>query len=237
MQMVGFEYFHKLFDSASNLTVFDVGAHHGDSVNEFLTLFPNAQIFAFEPESANFGILAQKFKISSKISLMNMAVGNKNIKTDFYRNNYSATNSLLPINSVEINRWADSNDFYQEAVLQVDQITIDKFCIDRKIDIINILKLDIQGGELMALEGASEMLSNQSIECLFCEVEFRQLYENQPLIWDISAYLMAKRYHLLNIVNPKVSDMGVLTWADAIFVNDRLWQALASRHSAGKLIT
>ena len=101
---------------------------------------------------------------------------------------------------------------------------------------IDILKLDIQGGELLAFQGAKELLGMQAIECIFCEVEFRSLYKNQPLFWDITAHLSSVGYHFVNIVCPKISEMGVLAWADAIYVNSALWQSIAQRHSAGKIM-
>jgi hypothetical protein len=67
-------------------------------------------------------------------------------------------------------------------------------------------------------------------------VEFCRLYKNQPLFWDITAYLLSLSYHFVTIVSLKTSELGVLSWADAIYVNDPLWQYIAGKHSAGKLI-
>ena len=55
----------------------------------------------------------------------------------------------------------------------------------------------------MALQGAKNKLSAQAVGCIFCEVEFRSLYENQPLFWDISGYLMSHRYHFLKSGEPE----------------------------------
>lgn len=235
--MIGFEFFQKLHSRESRLTIFDVGAHHGDSVSEFIELFPTSRVFAFEPDGKNFVRLRERFSGEHRVQLVNTAVGDKNGRAQLHRNNYDATHSLLPFNSDEINRWADANDFREEGVDEVDQITLDTFCKVNGVTKIDILKLDTQGGELMALQGAKDKLSAQDIGCLFCEVEFRSLYQNQPLFWDISAYLMSRGYHFLNIVSPKVSEMGILSWADAIYVNDELWRSIAAKHSAGKHIS
>lgn len=54
---------------------------------------------------------------------------------------------------------------------------------------IDILKMDIQGGELLALKGAQSLLEASRIRLLALEVEFKPLYKDQPLFWDICAYL------------------------------------------------
>jgi FkbM family methyltransferase len=235
--MAGLEFFQKVYSSEGELTIFDVGAHYGETASELIILFPRSRVFAFEPDEKNWSRLKQRFASDPRIDVSHMAVGQKDGRALLHRNNYDATHSLLRINALEINRWADANDFREDRAEEVDQLTLDTFCSMHGIINIDILKLDIQGGELMALQGVKDKLSKQAVGGIFCEVEFRQLYENQPLFWDITAYLMSYGYHFLNIVSPKVSEMGVLSWADAIYVNDQLWQGIASKHSAGKLVS
>ena len=235
--MIGLEIFRNIYSSESVLTIFDVGAHYGETASEFITLFPRSRVFAFEPDEKNWSQLKRRFTGEPRIEVSHMAVGQKDGRALLHRNNYDATHSLLRINELEINRWADANDFREDHAEDVDQLTLDTFCSMHGIINIDILKLDIQGGELMALQGVKDKLSKQAVGSIFCEVEFRQLYENQPLFWDITAYLMSYEYHFLNLASPKVSEMGVLSWADAIYVNDQLWQGIASKHSAGKLVS
>ena len=235
--MSGLEFFRKIYSSDDELTIFDVGAHYGETASEFIRLFPRSHIFAFEPDEKNWSHLKQRFGNEPRIELSHMAVGQKDGRTLLHRNNYDATHSVLRINTQEINRWADANDVREDGAEEVEQLTLDTFCSTSDLSNVDILKLDIQGGELMALQGIEDKLSKQAVGAIFCEVEFRQLYENQPLFWDITAYLMLFGYHFLNLVSPKVSEMGVLSWADAIYVNDQLWRGIASKHSAGKLVS
>ena len=234
--MIGLDFFLKFYSRESELTIFDVGAHHGESVNEFITLYPNSRIFAFEPDKANFARLNESFVRVPQVHTFNVAVGRNDGRGLLHKNNYDATHSLLPFDADQINRWADANDFHETEIVAVDQIALDTFCSRNDIVNIDILKLDVQGGEMMALEGAEEKLSQQAIKAVFCEVEFCRLYKNQPLFWDNTAYLLSLSYHFVNIVSPKTSELGVLSWADAIYVNDRLWQYIAGKHSAGKVI-
>lgn len=234
--MIGLSVFQKFYSAHSALTIFDIGAHCGDSVNEFLALFPMSRVFAFEPDKDNCKRLKDRFGHDLRVQIFNTAVGQEDGCVALHRNNYDATHSLLPINAREVNRWGDVSDFCEVEIVQVRQIKLDTFCSKRCISRIDILKLDTQGGEMMAFRGAEKTLTTQSISCIFCEVELRELYEHQPLFWDINEYLTTYSYHFMNIVNPKVTELGVLSWADAIYVNDQLWEKIASKHSGGAVI-
>lgn len=234
--MIGFEFFRKFFPGEEELTVFDVGAHHGESIAEILEVFRNSMVFGFEADRKNFKYLEGRFANNARVNISNAAVSDSSEMGLLYRNNYDATHSLFPIDEKEINRWADVSDFQEEETLEVQQVTLDSFCVKHVINHIDILKLDIQGGELLAFQGADELLGAQAIKSIFCEVEFRPLYKDQPLFCDISSHLKSVGYHFVNIVCPKISEMGVLAWADAIYVNDALWQSISQKHSAGKLV-
>jgi len=235
--MIGLEVFRKIYSAETALTICDVGAHWGESVSEFISLFPKSRVFAFEPDRDNWTKLSERYLAETRVQIFDIAVGQEDGRGLLHRNNYDATHSLLPFNAKEINRWADASDFHEEGVEKVNQLTLDTFCSIQGIESIDILKLDIQGAELMALKGAAVKLRSQAIGCIFCEVEFRPIYEGQPLFWDISTYLMSHGYHFFNIVSPKVTEMGVISWADAVYVNGKLWDDIAARHSAGHLIS
>lgn len=233
--MTGLDFFTRIYDPGSPLLVLDVGAHVGQSVASFLDLFPKAVIHAFEPAPANFSRLRDTFSTNPHVHPHHVAMGAKDGNVTLYLNNYDATHSTLPINPQEINRWADSADIIETAALEVEQRSIDSFVGTAALDKIDILKLDVQGGELAVLQGAQDALKSHRIGCIFTEVEFRQLYAGQPLAWDIHAFLSAHGYHFINFICPKTTDAGLLSWADAIYVNPTIWSQLAHGHSAGKM--
>ena len=233
--MTGLDFFSKIYDGASPLIVFDVGAHVGHSVASFHALFPNANIHAFEPAPENFRRLQTSFPAQLGIKLHPVAMGAKKGRTQLHLNNYDATHSTLPLNPQEINRWADNSDFAETAAIEVEQLSIDSFLLTAALERIDILKMDVQGGELAVLEGARNTLNGQKIGCIFAEVEFRQLYAGQPLAWDIHAFLAKHGYYFINFICPKTTDAGLLSWADAIYVNNAIWERLAAGHSAGKM--
>lgn len=233
--MTGLESLLSFFPTAAPLRVIDAGAHVGHSVTSFLQLFPSATVHAFEPAPENFRRLALTFAADPRVHPVCAALGPTNGRRQLHLNNYDATHSLIPLDPDEIGRWADATDVTETASVEVEQRALDDFIAEHQLNGVDILKMDIQGGELGALQGAQHTLANQSIAAIFTEVEFRPLYAGQPLAWDVHAFLAARSYHFVNFICPKVSDAGVLAWADAIYVNEEIWRRLHGSHAAGKV--
>lgn len=233
--MTGLDFFLRIFDAAAPLKVIDAGAHVGESVQSFLDHFPQARIHAFEPAPDNFSRLRTRFEGHPGVTAVAAAVGPISGRATMHLNNHDATHSLMPIDRSEISRWADTDDIREVGTVSVAQIALDDFLVQEGIRHVDVLKLDLQGGELGALQGARSALVAQRIGCIFAEVEFRSLYQDQPLAWDIHALLAAHGYHFINFISPKVTDAGLLSWADAIYVAESAWSKLRSRHVAGRL--
>ncbi len=231
--MIGFEVFLKYFDADRHLTMLDGGAHVGNSVSELVELFPSSTIYAFEPDPKNFDTLTERFAGNRSVHLSRSAIAKADGRAVLHENNYDATHSLLPFDAEVINTWADASDFVETGQMDVPTVSIDSFCQREHIECFDLLKLDIQGGELAALQGAEGLLSRHNIACIFTEVEFRPLYKGQPLFWDVDGYLRQLGYHFVSLVQPKVTNVGVMAWADAVYVNNKLWGKLESMHSAG----
>lgn len=66
-------------------TVIDVGAHTGESTLEFYKLFPDADIYAFEPLHE----LNANFKDMPTFKSFNLALGERQGKLDIHRSEYS----------------------------------------------------------------------------------------------------------------------------------------------------
>jgi hypothetical protein len=56
----------------------------------------------------------------------------------------------------------------------------------------DFLKIDVQGGELLVLQGALERL--RDVLVVHTEVEFLPLYKKQPLFADIDSFLRAQGF-------------------------------------------
>ncbi len=106
---------------------------------------------------------------------------------------------------------------------------------------VDFLKLDVQGAELMVLQGAQATLAD--ITVVQCEVEFVELYEGQPLMADVDAFLRSQGFGLLKFAplkgrpfkplrseaNP-LAPISQILWTDAIYVKDFRQRAQWSEH-------
>lgn len=94
---------------------------------------------------------------------------------------------------------------------------------------VDFLKMDVQGGELMVLEGAAETL--RDVLVVHTEACFVPMYRNQPLLADLDRHLRARGFVFHKFVyfggypfKPMpVSQDGALDqqlWCDVVYVRD-----------------
>jgi FkbM family methyltransferase len=106
---------------------------------------------------------------------------------------------------------------------------------------IDMIKIDIQGGELMVLRNAIERLRTVSV--IQTEVEFLPLYKGQPLFSEVELFLRSQgfifhRFFPLNsralqpiVVGGSIyNGLSQQVWGDGIFVRDfTRWEVYSDR--------
>ena len=177
--------------------VFDVGAHEGQTAIKLLDAFPRAQIYSFEPHDASFAELRKLADASSRLIATQAAVGDAAGTATFFVNKATVTNSLLKAaqGSNDFLVRPDEMDLVTE--VRVPVVTLDGFCADRSLARIDLLKLDVQGFEIRALEGARGLLGSGSVPFVYLEVSFVPTYEHQPLFPEVYQYLFDRGYRLV----------------------------------------
>jgi FkbM family methyltransferase len=208
-------------------TIFDVGAHIGKKTNRYRALFPSAAIYAFEPSEESFNLLKNRFLEDSRIMPQNVGVSDKTGQAEFHLNSFSETNSLFST-SEDILSHDDPSLYAPVQKVNIDLVTLDEFAHSKAIDHIDILKLDVQGAELLALEGAKELLKTQSISLIRSEVEFSKIYENQALFHEIAEFLHRFGYQMYNLYGLYNGPNGQLVAGDAIFMSKSLMKSALS---------
>jgi len=202
----------------SQPVIFDVGAHKGETVSHYKSLFPDSSIYCFEPFPENVKILRSRFSSDPSVHIYECAVSDVCGKKTFYVNDNDATNSLLP-------RTKDGRRYFSKAAdsrctVEVDALTIDQILEENDIKHIDILKFDIQGGELMALRGAQKALMESRMSMIYTETLFVPHYEKNPLLLDLWKYLDQYKYTFFDIYDLYRATNGQLRFADTLFISN-----------------
>jgi FkbM family methyltransferase len=218
-----------LLGDRADMVILDVGANSGQTTRQYRAIFPNAQIYCFEPQPDLCRQIEAQFQRDPKVSVYACAVGAAEGTANLYLNAKRATSSLLAPDSNHLSP-GYSTMLKNEAVQAVSVITIDAFATSKNLTHIDLLKMDIQGGEYEALLGAKDLLSQSCIDLIYLEAFFVPMYSNQPLFGDIVNYLAKWNYKLHLLYNQNINGIsGRPLQADAVFVPSQLRESSIER--------
>lgn len=219
----------KLFNTNDELIFFDIGACEGLSSVRYLSIFPNTNIYTFEPVPNNFKkVLKNKQKNGlENLNPFELGLSDKKGEATFYVSSGTPPNKDVPSDNStdfgnkssslykpgktkEIHPWLEFNE-----KIKIQTETLENFCNQQKINSIDFIHMDVQGAELIVLKGAKDMISN--INSVWLEVEKVELYENQALKKDIEDFFIEKDFIcLLNKVNHIAGDQ---LWVKKTYFN------------------
>lgn len=201
--------------------IFDVGAYEGQTVREYRRAFPHAEIHCFEPLSEAFARLREATGGLTAVFANHVAVSDSGRPVTLHVNRSAATSSrLVPAH--------DAPDVVGQGLLDsvgtevVDAVTIDEYCRDWAIDQIDVLKVDVQGGELAVLRGAAEMLARGRISLVYVELLTDRLYEAQPGAGEVLTALEHHGYRIFGLYNSAFGKDASLYQVDAILTSSQV---------------
>jgi FkbM family methyltransferase len=197
-------------------TIFDVGAHIGQTANEFRRRFPKARIFSFEPFPNSFQTLSANFELDPKTKVFNYGFAEKLGKFPFHDNSSSATNSLLSTDAMGSVTWGEGL-LETNQIIQAEFKTIDYVVRDLNIEKIDILKLDVQGAEFKVLKGAAETFKTRIVDIIYSEIITQPTYSEQKRLDQALAIFYDAGFELHNIYDLNSSSDGKLRQFDVIF--------------------
>lgn len=115
-----------------------------------------------------------------------------------------------------------------DRIVQVETTTIDTLLSKGEIASPHFLSLDAQGAELSIMKGAKSLFEGKDLIGVVTEVEFRPLYEGQPLFTDQDIWLRSYGFQLCQFFNPEYwfavpyypKGKGFLIVAEALYLRD-----------------
>lgn len=216
VQQCVFSAWEKLQSNRGKLVVFDVGANVGDWAANIIKCFSGSQdqalleLHTFEPVPETFSILKTRLsKISSKYgdNCHQLALSSEAGIGKMFVLGTSGANSL------------NSGKATNEASISVQKETLHRFCTQRSIKEIHLLKCDAEGHDMDVLMGALPLLKEGKIQVFQFEYNYHWVYSRHYLkdVFDVLAELP---YRL-----GKVMPDGVELYPEWHFESERFFEA------------
>jgi FkbM family methyltransferase len=185
--------YHWIKLAQGSRVVFDIGANVGLYSLLAASVNPESNVYAFEPTPEMVTCLADNIRLNGLLNIIvePMAVGSHQGKA-FLRLCSGSDGTNEGMNYVTYAR-QDDND------LPVPVTSLDGYCQDRSIDRIDLLKLDIEGGEYEALRGAQGLLQAQAVDCIFLELIEWAAKRSGHSTAEIQILLQDAGYHLYRV--------------------------------------
>lgn len=185
-------------------TVLDVGSWHLKQTIEMLNAFPEAQVHAFEPEPENFNLCRQTHlslgsELGNRVKVWRIAASSKTESLEFYSIDPTQGDSNAGAASRFKFKPGMNGSFYNQNWVQkpltVQGMKLDDWQKLYEVGPVDLIWIDVQGGELDAFRGADSMLDN--VKIIFTEVGLEAYYDGQSLKPQIDEYLGSKGFREL----------------------------------------
>jgi FkbM family methyltransferase len=194
--------------------IVDVGANKGDYTSELLKLGFNSSIISFEPIHSIFLQLETKSKKYPNWEVFNYAIGNYDGESFINVTNNINSSSLMEILDSHLNYCPESFIVRKEKIIVKKIDTFFNSFINYKKNVF--LKIDVQGFEMLVLEGAKDSLDK--IIGIQLEMTIDPLFQGGPLYQEMFDYIVKKGFFLHSIENGFSDQLsGKLVQFDAIF--------------------
>ena len=185
----------------SKIILFDIGAHHGETIKLFSKKFEIEEIHCFEASPINFKILSMELKrinFKSKIYLNNLGIGANNKNTFINQTEETSSSSINEFNrnskylkkKLKILNIKNYENFYTKIPIKL--IKLDDYIEQKKIEKIDILKIDTEGFELNVLKGLK--LNCKKVKFIYFEHHYDDMLKKNYTFSMINNYLKKKSF-------------------------------------------
>ena len=184
---------------------FDIGAHHGESIEEFLKIFSIKKIYAFEPSAKNFDKLKNKIKKIERynpveIKIFPFGLGEKSDILSLHEIADSVSNTFNKLN--DNSRYFKKKKFFTtifgikkfiNAKVPTKVFPLKKFIIEKKIDKVDFIKIDTEGFEFNVLLGLGAEI--KKVKFILFEHHYDNMIIKNYKFSDIHKLLKDNEFH------------------------------------------
>ena len=202
-------------------TFFDIGCHKGETIDIFQKHFKINKIFAFDINKDVIQSIDKSRYLNT--SFFNLGVAEKSYTTTVKFNQFSPINSLnkfddkssyTNLKKIIIKVLNFPNKVHEEKFCEVEIISMDEFCQKNLVSEIDIVKIDIEGGEYNALKGFQNNIGKTKI------ILFEHHYDNS-LIKNYNFYDIDKLLLKNNFVKASKNKLLFRNIYDYIYINKK----------------
>lgn len=228
----------------TNMTVCNVGSRKIGAEDDYFSngwgiFAPRLSIYGFDADEdacaeANADLESRQVNWTEKH--IPLALSNTIGESTLYVTKNPMCSSLYLPNESYLARFARLPELVNlDFTVELETTTLDSFCQSEGIKEIDFLQIDVQGADLLVLEGGTEIIAN-SVLAVQIEVEFSHLYVDQPLFADVDTFMRKQGFTLFDIAtsrrvrdrSPIVSNVhpGQLLWGDAYYFRDLIGEGV-----------
>jgi FkbM family methyltransferase len=154
------------------------------------------QVDAFEPDANE--CRNQQKVAPTNVTWFPVALAGSTGRRDFFVLNRSTGSSLFPPNDEVLGQFAPTSYRGVKAKIDVDCVSLGDFLDRYQRPSPRLIKLDTQGSELEILQSLRPAQLDEVL-WIETEVEFRELYRDQPRFCDVDAFLQENGFQLLDL--------------------------------------
>jgi FkbM family methyltransferase len=196
--------------------ILDLGARDLEQSIEFSKIYGNAIIYAFECSPRQYKICLDKAKDYINIKVCGKAVHDRDGKCDFYQIDVVKHNNCGASSLFKASGKYDYIEPLPQYKINVECTRFDTFCKENGINNIDLIWMDVQGAELLALKGLGNLIDN--VKAIYTEVLYQEIYTGQALFGELDKFLSSHGFVLMGTDGEGFSSW----WTNGIYINKRL---------------
>jgi FkbM family methyltransferase len=195
-------------------TIFDVGAHVGQTYARYRRRFPRAVIHCFEPAPRTLPALRARTQGDPLAEVHDFALSDRRGDLELNVFPESTANSLLaPVVGDASPEW-----LRRQTSVRVRVETLDDFCAERRIDGIDLLKIDAQGADLLVMRGGARTFAAGKVRAAYFEVTFDRNYHGQATFHECFDFLAAFGFEFVDFYEKVRTARSSMAYCNALFV-------------------